>query len=92
MSAAGKAKREDPEREVVVFERGDWVSYGACGLPYYVKGDVAHLEDLVVVEPQKIVEERGIDLPRQQEVVAIDRERKTVTIEGDDVRPPAWLA
>jgi NADPH-dependent 2,4-dienoyl-CoA reductase/sulfur reductase-like enzyme len=34
MSAASKAKRDDPTLEVVVFEKGEWVSYGACGLPY----------------------------------------------------------
>jgi len=38
MSAASKAKRDDPEREVIVFEKGEWVSYAACGMPYYVKG------------------------------------------------------
>jgi pyruvate/2-oxoglutarate dehydrogenase complex dihydrolipoamide dehydrogenase (E3) component len=36
LSAAGKAKRDAPEFDVVVFERSDWASYGACGLPYYV--------------------------------------------------------
>ncbi|MFC4451647.1 FAD-dependent oxidoreductase [Halorussus aquaticus] len=86
MSAAGKAKRDDPDREVVVFERGDWVSYGACGLPYYVKGEIADVSDLVVVEPRKLVEERGIDLRRQQEVVGIDPDRRTVTVEYDGER------
>lgn len=86
MSAAGKAKRDDPDREVVVFERGDWVSFGACGLPYYVKGDIADLEALVVVEPRKFVEERGIDLRRHEEVVAVHRDDRTVTVETDDGR------
>ena len=86
MSAAGKAKRDSPEAEVVVFERGDWVSYGACGLPYYVKGEIADIEDLVVVKPWKFVEERGIDVRRHHEVVAVDREERTVTVESDDGR------
>ncbi len=86
MSAAGKAKRDAPETEVVVFERGDWVSYGACGLPYYVKGEIADIEDLVVVKPWKFVEERGIDVHRNHEVVAVDREAKTVTVESADGR------
>lgn len=34
MSDASKAKRDDPELDVVVFEKGEWVSYGACGMPY----------------------------------------------------------
>ncbi len=86
MSAAGKAKRDDPEMDVVVFERGSWVSYGACGLPYYVKGEIADLEDLQVLEPRKIIEERGIDLRRHHEVVGIDRDRKAVTVEADGDR------
>lgn len=84
MSAAGKAKRDDSDREVVVFERGDWVSYGACGIPYYVKGEIAEIEDLQVIEPRKFVEERGIDLRRHEEVVAIDSDRQVVTIDGED--------
>lgn len=56
LSAASKVKRDDPGMDVVVFERGDWVSFGACGLPYYVEGRIADLEDLVVMEPRKIIE------------------------------------
>ncbi|WP_158058753.1 FAD-dependent oxidoreductase [Halorussus halophilus] len=86
MSAASKTKRDDPDREVVVFEKGDWVSYGACGMPYYVKGDVETLEDLVAVTPEQFREERNIDLRTQSEVVAIDAESKTVTVEDGDGR------
>ena len=52
MSAASKARREDPDMDIVVFEEGEWVSYGACGLPYYVKGEIQKLEDLVSVTPE----------------------------------------
>ena len=84
MSAASKFKREAPDREVVVFERGEWVSYGACGLPYYVKGAVETLDDLVSVTPEEFVEKRGIDLRTNHEVTAIDREAQTVTVGGPD--------
>lgn len=86
MSAAGKAKRDAPDARVVVLERGDWVSYGACGLPYYVQGRIADLADLQVLAPRKIVEDRGIDLRRHHEAVGIDRETRTVTVESDDGR------
>lgn len=85
MSAASKAKRDDPDLEVVVFERGDWVSYGACGLPYYVEGAIEHLDDLVVVDPETVTE-RGIDLRRQTEVVAVDPAARAVTVENDGER------
>ncbi|QKY18738.1 FAD-dependent oxidoreductase [Halorubrum sp. CBA1229] len=84
MSAASKLNRDAPDREVIVFERGEWVSYGACGLPYYVKGAVETLEDLVAVTPEEFIEERGIDLRTNHEVTAIDREARTVTVDGPD--------
>src|SRR6056297_2000717 len=84
MSAASKAKREDPDLDIVVFEKGEWVSYGACGLPYYVKGDIDELDDLVSVTPEEFRTERNIDLRTNHEVTAIDPGAKSVTVEGPD--------
>jgi len=86
LSAAAKARREDPDREVVVLERGEWVSYGACGVPYYVRGEIAELEDLLVSSPGKLVGKYGIDLRRRHEVVDVDPEGRTVTVDGEDGR------
>ncbi len=83
MSAASKAKREDPDLDVVVFEKGEWVSYGACGLPYYVKGDVEQLEDLVAVPAEAFREKRDIDLRTGHEVTAIDAQEKQVTVRAN---------
>ena len=83
LSAASKCKREDPDREVVVFEKGQWVSYAHCGTPYFVKGEIDSLGDLLSLSPEE-VGERGIDLRRGHEVVGIDTERETVTVEGPD--------
>ncbi|WP_247003670.1 FAD-dependent oxidoreductase [Halosolutus gelatinilyticus] len=83
MSAASKAKRDDPDLDVVVFERGEWVSYGACGLPYYVKGEIQSLEALVSVTPEEFREERDIDLRTGHEVVSIDPDERTVTAESE---------
>ncbi len=83
MSAASKARREAPDREIVVFEKGEWVSYGACGLPYYVKGEIQSLEALVSVTPEEFREERDIDLRTGHEVVAIDTDERTVTAESE---------
>ncbi|MDZ7687736.1 MAG: FAD-dependent oxidoreductase [Halobacteriales archaeon] len=84
MSTASKAKRDDPSLDVTVFERGDWVSYGACGLPYYVKGEIDELDELVAVTPEEFVDERGIDLRTRHEVTAIDADRKVVEVESED--------
>jgi NADPH-dependent 2,4-dienoyl-CoA reductase/sulfur reductase-like enzyme len=86
MSAASKARREDPDLEIIAFEKGDWVSYAACGMPYYVKGDVDSLDDLVQVTPDAFRTERDIDLRRNHEVVGIDPGRQTVTVSTDNGR------
>ncbi|NHN49392.1 FAD-dependent oxidoreductase [Halostella sp. JP-L12] len=84
MSAASKAKRDDPDLDVVVFEKGAWVSYGACGLPYYIKGEIQSLDDLVSVTPEEFRENRNIDLRVGHEVVDIDPDERVVTARSAD--------
>lgn len=84
MSAASKAKRDNPELDVVVFEQGKWVSYGACGLPYYVKGEIQSLEELVSVTPEEFREERDIDLRTGHEVIEIDPDERVVVARSAD--------
>ncbi|WP_158059409.1 FAD-dependent oxidoreductase [Halorussus halophilus] len=85
LSAASKLKRDDPDREVVVFERGQWVSFAHCGMPYYVEGKVEDLTDLLSLTPEQI-EDRGIDLRRGHEVVAVSPDDNAVTVEADGER------
>ncbi|XGI83934.1 FAD-dependent oxidoreductase [Halorutilales archaeon Cl-col2-1] len=84
MSAASKSKREEPEREVIVFEKGDWVSYAACGMPYYIKGEVESLDDLVSITAEEFREERDIDLRTRHEVIEIRPEENQVVVEDRD--------
>ncbi|MFB6251559.1 MAG: FAD-dependent oxidoreductase [Halobellus sp.] len=79
LSAASKCRRTDPDRDVVVFEKGQWISYAHCGTPYFVKGEVEHLENLLSLSPAAVAE-RGIDLRRGHEVVEVDTESRTVTV------------
>ncbi|MEF8778332.1 MAG: FAD-dependent oxidoreductase [Natronomonas sp.] len=90
MSAASKARRENPDLDIIVFEKGDWVSYAACGMPYYIKGDIDSLDDLVQVTPEAFRTERDIDLRTNHEVVGIDPEARTVTVstDGDQFEQP----
>ena len=83
LSAASKCRREAPDREVIVFERGQWVSYAHCGMPYYVKGEVDDLLSLTTLTPEE-VGDRGIDLRRGHEVTAVDTARRTVTVDGPE--------
>ncbi len=83
MSAAAKAKRENPELEVVAFEKTHFVSYGACGLPYFLAGEVPRVEDLVARTPEQFKKQGIAALPRH-EVVAVDYENREVTVAALD--------
>lgn len=80
MSAASQAKRREPAAEVVVIERGPYVSYGACGMPYNIEDSARVIEDLVVFTPERLIKERGIDVRTGNEAVAIDRAAHKVTV------------
>ena len=83
LSAASKCKRENPDRDVVVFEKGQWVSYAHCGEPYFVKGEVDTLDSLLSLTPEDVAE-RDIDLRRGHEVTGVDTDAQTVTVAGPD--------
>jgi NADPH-dependent 2,4-dienoyl-CoA reductase/sulfur reductase-like enzyme len=83
LSAASKCKREAPDREVIVYEKSDWISYAHCGMPYYVKGDVDSIASMLSLTPKEVAE-RGIDLHRHHEVTTVDPQTQTVTVETPD--------
>ena len=90
LSAASKFRREAPDRDVVVFEKGRWISYAFCGMPYFIEGRVERMSNLLSLSPSE-VDERGIDLRRGREVVAVDPGAKRVTVEtadGDSYEQP----
>jgi CoA-dependent NAD(P)H sulfur oxidoreductase len=81
MSAASKIKREQPDAAVIVFERGEHISYSACGMPYWIAGIVASDRQLVVLTPEEARTERGIDVRTGHTVTAIEPQGKTVTVQ-----------
>jgi NADPH-dependent 2,4-dienoyl-CoA reductase/sulfur reductase-like enzyme len=83
MSAASQIKRRQPDWELIVLEKSQFTSYAACGIPYYLAGDIEKLDDLVVVSPQDFRDKRGIDVRTGCEAVAIDAEEKTVTARSE---------
>lgn len=80
LSAASKAKRMNPDLEVQVFEKSGYVSYGACGLPYFVGGLIEKPEELVAIPAEAMKSKRGIPTFIHHEVTAIDRERRLVHV------------
>ena len=79
MSAAAKLKRIKPDYEVVVYEKTDIVSFGACGLPYYVGGFFNDPNMMIAREKSKFIES-GIDLKTFKEVINVDTDNKLLTI------------
>jgi len=80
MSAASAAKRLKPDCEVVALEKGEHVSYAACGIPYYLGEVVKDPSSLVAIPPEEFRKKRNIDLRTLHEVEKIDIDSKTVEV------------
>jgi len=78
-SAAAKAKRTDPGLEVVVYEKSGYVSYGACGLPYFLSGEIPRLEALVARTPEEF-RKQGVEVHTRHEVVDVNYEDRVLTV------------
>src|SRR5690242_13073886 len=78
MSAAARARRIDPALEIIVLEKGPIVSYGACGLPFFIEGLVRQAEQLIVYTPEYFRKERNISVRTGVQVAAIAHARREV--------------
>jgi NADPH-dependent 2,4-dienoyl-CoA reductase/sulfur reductase-like enzyme/rhodanese-related sulfurtransferase len=77
-SAATRARRLSEEAEIVLFERGPYVSFANCGLPYHIGGAIQERKRLLVQTPEGLYARYDIDVRVDTEVVAIDREAREV--------------
>ena len=77
MSAASQARRTDPELEIIVFERGDWISYSACGLPYFV-GNLVPDTDKLVARDVAGFAKMNIDVRLRHHISSIDAQAKLI--------------
>ncbi len=59
-SAASKAKRVDPEADVLLFEQGEYISYGVCEIPYLMSNEVSDASKLIIYSPEKLKNEKGV--------------------------------
>ncbi|WP_432043996.1 FAD-dependent oxidoreductase [Streptomyces cadmiisoli] len=93
MSAASRARRlrGPDELEIVVFERGHFTSYSACGIPYWVGGDVSDRDELIARTPEEH-RSRDIDLRLRSEVVEIDVAGRGVRVREVDRGAESWTA
>lgn len=79
-SAAARLRRLDEQAEIIIFERGEHISYANCGLPYYVGGVIVKRDDLLVQTPEGMNKRFGIDVRTNSEVTRIFPEEKAVEV------------
>lgn len=83
MSAATRLRRLLSDVEIVVYDKGPYVSFANCGLPYHVSGEIAEREKLIVQTPEALKSRFDIDVKPNHEVIAISPDNKTVTVKFD---------
>ncbi len=81
-TAAARLRRLDENAEIIMFERGEYISFANCGLPYYVGGEIKDKSALTLQTPQSFNARFRVDVRVQQEVTAIDRDAKRVTVKN----------
>lgn len=79
-SAAARLRRLDERAEIIIFERGEFISFANCGLPYFIGGDITDKNLLTLQTPESFKARFNIDVRTMSEVVKINPESKTVTV------------
>lgn len=85
-TAAARIRRNSEKDEIVLIEKGDYISYANCGLPYYIGGVISDRDKLFVQTPEAFGRRFNIDVRTASEAVAIDREAKVVRVVTRDGR------
>ena len=85
-TAAARIRRNDERAEIILFEKGEYISYANCGLPYYIGGTIKERDSLFVQTPEAFGKRFNIDVRTKNEVIAIDPEKKQIEVRGSDDR------
>ena len=83
-SAAARLRRLDESAEIILLEKGTFISYANCGLPYHLGGVIPDRDDLLVMTPEKFASWFRVDVRTGNEAVKIDRANRTLTIRRPD--------
>ncbi|MDP4551293.1 CoA-disulfide reductase [Alkalihalobacillus macyae] len=79
-TAAARLRRLDETAEIVMFDKGEYISYANCGLPYYIGGTIEDRKKLLVQTPESMAARYNVDIRTLSEVTRIDRENKTISV------------
>jgi NADPH-dependent 2,4-dienoyl-CoA reductase/sulfur reductase-like enzyme/rhodanese-related sulfurtransferase len=81
-TCAARLRRLDETANIILFERGEYVSYANCGLPYHVGGVIKDRDDLLLLTPEEMRVKYNLDVRINSEVLSINREAKTITVKN----------
>lgn len=81
-SAAVKARRTSEEWEILIYEKGDYISYANCGMPYYIGNIIKNRDDLLVVTPKYLKDRFNVEVKTKHEVIRIIPEGKKVLVKN----------
>jgi len=81
-SAAARARRLSEEAEIIMFERGEFVSFANCGLPYHIGGDIQDRSKLLLQTPDSFLARFNVDVRIFSEVCSINRADKSITVKN----------
>jgi NADPH-dependent 2,4-dienoyl-CoA reductase/sulfur reductase-like enzyme len=82
-SAATRLRRLDEHAEIIMFERGEHISFANCGLPYYIGGVIKERDELLVQTAESMKSRFNIDVRVRSEVIKVDTDNKKVTVKSD---------
>ena len=83
-SAAARLRRLDEQAEIIMFERGEYISFANCGLPYYIGGEIKKKSELTLQTPQSFRSRFNVDVRTNSEVIGVDTQAKTATVKGPE--------
>ena len=83
-SCAARARRMSEKAEIIIFERGPYVSFANCGLPYYVGDVITDEEDLLIATPELFKGRFNIEVRLRSEVTSIDRKKREIEVRNGE--------
>lgn len=83
MGAASQARRIDRDISIAVFERNEFVSYAACGMPYYISDEIADYKSLLAIDKDEFINKRRITISTFSEVTEVDFNGKSLKVKSE---------
>jgi len=83
-SAAARARRVDESAQISIFERGPYISFANCGLPYHISGEIEDRSKLLIMTPEKMWARARVQVHVNHDVLSIDRQVRSIRVRRPD--------